>query len=438
MCQSPEGVARQRYNNAFSSSIFAAPTSSSGIGFIPAGKRRDQTTSEMFGNYAEKDLRGCPKTFMPKEDVFSARQKKQIFLSSGVLPNSSYPPTYPPTYAGQSQYSEEGQAPPPFQGHDDDEDDAVDTNLMRQRELQSKLFGRSTPAIDVQQLHDPKTKLTPNDFNWHSHPENVHGANELRHDERAYREKCSKVFDHTSPEVQADYQRSQRLDRQEEQRGVDQRRNNVYYSDLFGRAAHEQAKENQGNVSARRMKPQCDPEERIVTHQDWTDSKTELMHARGGRPEAPYLRKSVELNQARIFPNGVRAAWEPPEHLEPVSHDNSQKLKTTMTATTSEIHQAHLKSSVLDERFYEDAESMKHWEVVELHVSGLGRDACDGDLKKLCSGFDLHLVKVAVEMDPVRNLCKGRAKVMVRYNPKRDTINGLIQRLQDSQLRVEL
>ena len=26
--------------------------------------------------------------------------------------------------------------------------------------------------------------------------------------------------------------------------------------------------------------------------------------------------------------------------------------------------------------------------------------------------------KVCVETDPVRNLCKGRAKVMVRYNPK--------------------
>ena len=32
--------------------------------------------------------------------------------------------------------------PSSFQGYDDDEDDAVDTNLMRQRELQSKLFGR--------------------------------------------------------------------------------------------------------------------------------------------------------------------------------------------------------------------------------------------------------------------------------------------------------
>jgi len=59
-------------------------------------------------------------------------------------------------------------------------------------------------------------------------------------------------------------------------------------------------------------------------------------------------------------------------------------------------------------------------------------------VKNLCRDFDLQIVKVNVEMDPVRNLCKGRAKIMVRYNPMRDSIAGLVQKLQETKLRVEL
>ena len=61
--------------------------------------------------HAETDpCHGAPRTaahFQPP--------KIESAPGSGVLPNSSYPPTYPPQYAGQSQYSEDGQAPPPYQ-----------------------------------------------------------------------------------------------------------------------------------------------------------------------------------------------------------------------------------------------------------------------------------------------------------------------------------
>lgn len=389
----------------------------------------------MFGHYAEKDLKGMPKTFVPKDDLFSARQKKQMFLSSDVLPASQYPPN-------MGQEMQQPAMAQPAAAEEDDEDDAVDTNMRRQMELQSKLFGRQTPHVDAEQLHNRSNRLTPNDFKWHSHPEAVAAQGtheELSHDRRAYREKCSNVFDHQSPQVYEDHMRSEKVAREQEMAGDAMRRSNVYYSDLFGRSTPGMdLKENQGD-DVRRSKFQGNPEDKIVVHQDWTDSKTELLHgARSERPEAPYLRKSGELHQARIFGGAPMEAWQPPEKLEPVTHDNSQKLKSAIGRPTQQIHQAHLKSSITPDEFYQEAEGTKHWEVVELHISGLSMDADDAYVRKLCQGFDLQLVKVATEMDPVRNLCKGRAKVMVRYNPKRDTVAGLVRKLEESQLRVEL
>lgn len=175
----------------------------------------------------------------------------------------------------------------------------------------------------------------------------------------------------------------------------------------------------------------------MVVHQDWTDSKTELIPgARGSRPEHPSLRKSDELHQSRVF--GGAGHWEPPERLTAVQHDNSGKLRSALGQSTQQIHQAHLRTSITPNEFYDDAESNKHWEVVELHLSGLPINADDALLRHLCQGFDLQIVKVVAEMDPVRNLCKGRGKIMVRYNPVRDSIKGLVHKLQESNLTVEM
>merc|ERR1719498_836489 len=124
--------------------------------------------------------------------------------------------------------------------------------------------------------------------------------------------------------------------------------------------------------------------------------------------------------------------------MDPVTTDNSSKVKQALGHTSQEIHQAHLRSSLTPDAFYEEAANTKHWEVIELHISGLRDDADEDMVKNLCKDFDLQIVKVNVEMDPVRNLCKGRAKIMVRYNPTRDSIAGLVQKLQDTKLRVEL
>lgn len=218
--------------------------------------------------------------------------------------------------------------------------------------------------------------------------------------------------------------------------GEAKRRANVYYSDLFGRSAGADSPEAHSG-EMRRPRTQGGAEEKIIVHQDWTNAKTELMHARGPAPEHPHQRKSDELHKARIF-NEVKEAWQPSDRLDPVTHNNDAKLKSARGRGTQHMLQAHLKTSIMGDEFYEQAENCKHWEVAELNLSGLHSSANDDYVRSLCQGFDLQLVKVAAEVDPVRNLCKGRAKVMVRYNPRRETLNGLVRKFEDSNLKVEI
>eukprot|EP00406_Dinophysis_acuminata_P075124 CAMPEP_0179246152 /NCGR_PEP_ID=MMETSP0797-20121207/18945_1 /TAXON_ID=47934 /ORGANISM="Dinophysis acuminata, Strain DAEP01" /LENGTH=436 /DNA_ID=CAMNT_0020953729 /DNA_START=72 /DNA_END=1382 /DNA_ORIENTATION=+ len=428
--------ARARYATAFTSSIFEPLPTPHGPAFVPAGKRRDQTTSEMFGSYDEKGLKGMPKTFNPKEPGFSARQKKLHFLSSDVLASSGYP-----TGAVASSPPAPRAAMAVAAARAEEADEVVDTQMRRQNDLSSKLFGRETPHSSAEQVHDRQRRLTPNDFKWNTLPERLQGpaAREgVTHADRAYQEKCSMVFDHTSPQSQGDNGEAARLAREEENEGEQRRRANVYYSDLFGRSTPMDAPQPQeGGGAQRRPKMQSSAEDRIVVHQDWTDSKTELMCQHStSKPQEPHLRKSDELHQVRIFGQGHD--YVPPDKLEPVTHDNSQRLKDTIGMSTQQIHQAHLRSSFAGERFYEDAENTKHWEVAELQVSGLPRTADDAYLRKFCQGSDLHIVKVIADMDPVCNVCKGRAKIMVRYNPKKESAGNLVGKFKASGFGVEL
>merc|ERR1719387_1357584 len=87
----PGGLARAKYSQSMGSQIFDPEERSSARHFVPAGKRRDQTTREMFGDGESKGLQAMPKTFVPKDDLRSARLMKQDFLHSDVLPHTVYP-----------------------------------------------------------------------------------------------------------------------------------------------------------------------------------------------------------------------------------------------------------------------------------------------------------------------------------------------------------
>lgn len=439
--QSPSADARNRYSQAFQSRIFAAPQDESKGRFVPAGKRRDQTTSELFGVYEDKELHAMPKTFSPKDDPHSAKQKKLNFLSSEVLPANRYPPNPQPRMPAAPNKMQECFV-------DAESDEYVHPKMKRQQEHTSELFGRETPAVTEEQLRDPKARLTPTDFKWFSIPEPAqsgHGLpQEVSHKDRHYHEKCSNLFEHVSPHAR-EYavQDAEKQMKVEEAEGDAKRRANVYYSDLFGRNTPMDLPQQEPTPDQFQYHPkQRGPtEDKIIVHQDWTDSRTELMHKRNKLDHvSAFERKSHELHQARIFdqePGYALPSTRDPG-FEPVTTDNSGKVKNTFGQHTQQIHQAHLRTSLTEPAFYDDAGTTTHWEVVELHISGLNAHADANQVRDLCAGFDLQIVKVAVDMDPVRNLCKGRAKIMVRYNPHRDSIHGLVQKLEEERFRVEL
>jgi len=295
------------------------------------------------------------------------------------------------------------------------------------------MFGRETPHQTNEEIQDRAKRLTPNDFKWFNHPAPVQsttGGKDVTHQDRSYHEKCSGLFDHRSPSVP---QPETGEDKEAESMGELKRRANVYYSDLFGRNTPMAEPD---MSEGRRAKNRGPVEDQITVHQDWTDSRTELLAgARSSQPESPSGRRRNEFNQARVF--GGNSQYEAPP-LTPLTFDNSSKVKESLGGTNQEILQAHLRSSVTPQAFYDEASNSKHWEVVELHISGLREDADEGTVRKLANNFDLHIVKIHVEMDPVRNFCKGRAKIMVRYNPMRDSIEGLVRKLQETNLRVEV
>jgi len=377
-----------------------------------------------------------PKTFSPKDDGFTAKQKKLSFLSSDVLPRTQYPPS-----SGLSPLSPSARASELY--IDPESDERIDPKMRRQQEQSSDLFGRETPQATQDQLYDSSRRLTPNDFKWFNIPvKSAQGGGEMTHSDRHYNEKCSQLFEHQSPHARyaQGLQQDDRLAREEDMAGEKMRRSNVYYSDLFGRSTPmELPEEGDGGY---RPKSQCRPEDRIVVHQDWTDSKTELVcgskAARSDCSDTPNMRKANELHQARIFGDHGHGGYVQSEAREPVTTDNSHKVKNVVGMHTQHIHQAHLRTSLTAPEFYEEAELTRHWEVVELHISGLPYDADESQMRRLCNGFDLQIVKISVETDPVRNLCKGRAKIMVRYNPKRDSVAGLVQRFEAANLMVEV
>jgi len=397
-----------------------------------SGSGRSEGEYISLGHHEEKDLRGMPKTFVPKEDTTTARRKKLQFLSSEVLPCNAYPPQVEAGYQKQAYASA---------GYPEDEEDEskVHTGMVRQMHLSSSMFGRATPNSSVEQVNDRSSRLVPNDFHWNSYPEPILGDAQDRrsHSDRAYEQKCSRVFDHQSPEMRQVHASEKMEIRKEEHAGDLKRRANVYYSDLFGRSA-DQTPAEEVMASSRRPKSRFSNEDQLVVHQDWTDSRTELLHgARVQKPEQPHLRKGEELHQNRVFAETNRGDWSYPERLEAVGHDNSSKVRTGPGMTTQAIHQAHMRTSTQTEEFYETAYNAKDWEVIELHITGLPFDADDEKVKSLCSGFDLQIVKAKADIDPVRNLCKGRAKVTVRYNPVRDNVEALIRHLESAKLSVE-
>jgi len=379
------------------------------------------------------------KTFEPRPPACSAREKKLAFLSSDVLPVTQYE-----AEGGMHSFTNPKSDP---LLHPADEVTISPTDF-KQNHLTSQIFDRETPLPSKSGL---KGRLTPSSANWQSVVEPAYaralneGGPSMRTDtarERSYREKSSSVFGHETPARGFEQEPSYKMRNSEEERI---RHGNAYYSDIHGHGSILTAPTENRYGEVHRPKPVPDDEHKVVVHSDWRDSRTELVAgSKRGGPGNASTRKKDELHQSRIFANNAsyddgfgHTGKGPNDYLEPFTVDNSNKVKNAQGKGNQNIHQAHLRTSMTPDSFYESAEGAKHWEVTELHLSGLSRNATDATVKEMCQGTDLQIVKVSTETDPINNLCKGRAKVMVRYNPNRDSIDHLVGKLQDTGVGVE-
>eukprot|EP00397_Hematodinium_sp_SG-2012_P018000 GEMP01018422.1.p1 GENE.GEMP01018422.1~~GEMP01018422.1.p1 ORF type:complete len:471 (+),score=107.37 GEMP01018422.1:197-1609(+) len=458
-------VARNRYQDAFSSSIFNPPGDEGQQRPIPAGKRRDMRTSELFGKYiGASDLRSQPNTFHPREDDRSARQIKMQFLESDILPHA--PRTDSETLAS-------ARAAPPYAagpsshhgGHgfaaslEEDNDVKIDHNAVpvrrRHMELQSNLFDRQTPAnCEIDGTPFAQQKMTPSDFNWYSAPREAQKPRDsYTSGSRAYHEKTSDLFDHKGPARPTDRELLRAA--QNEKHLIDEekrvRDGNVYYSDLFGRRTPLENPKNvtpeNATTSSWHPRAPSNEEGRITINQEWSDAKTELFKDTGEPGNHATVnareRRHQEFDKVRVFtlnPSSEARLSSVPEKrdLPSILTDNSDKVhrESIESSTSQVIHQKHLMSSMMSDQFYDKASTAKEWEVAEVHLAGLPPDANDNSLKELINSKGGHIVKISVETDPVSHACKGRAKIVMRYNPRDYNINELIEQLESHNLVV--
>jgi len=498
--QNPDEAARSRYKNAFSSQIFNPPP---GPFFdpsrhVPPGKRRDLMTSELFGvDHGACDLSVQPGTFHPRLDDRSAREKKMEFLHSDVLPTGA---RAGPRACAEGRASPKFSGGPSCKhggsgfAHSLEEDNhgkiRADAQPMQRRhmEMESNLFDRRTPHMDEDIIvcgspttNDsglsvpdcrprPKvlatTKITPTDFNWYTVPRQAqqHVIPNYNSSQRAYDERKSALFSHQTPERDSEEVLKAKAQAENEfvERERDLRKGTVHYSDLFGRSTPGlQIPGLPLSQEPWHPKHPTSVESRITINQEWTDAKTEMYKDGADKlwsTVSPRQRRHQEFNKARVtnlmtdqdtggnhyqhhdvgVPDQKRSATGEP--MTAFLTDNSEKVKPTECDEESQqVHQKHLRSSMMAESFYQSAQQSRSWEVAEFHVNGLQRWVDEkhlrGLLGKACKGG--HLVKVDVETCPVSHMCKGRAKVVVRYNPETYDVNEMVSCLRNNNMLVE-
>lgn len=471
MISSPARVATARYKDAFESKIFA-PAELRNVKHPPAGKRRDQRTSELFGTAVDdKDLRRQAPTFQPKVDPLSPRRRKLKFLQGGTVPehNAVDIMNMPP----HGHYRAE------MLGFEEDTSGKIDPRsdpcVRRQQDLESYIFEEHenmNHADDILTKQRWNDKITPNSFNWYNSEPTLKGPAHdqpgTSHKDRAYHEKSSNVFDHrTVP--QKTKEELQRVHNEEMQQEIDatlKRKANVYYSDLFNRPTPGYENQTAGdiiidsngsprtscgagqgggylnhpnqqgsyggyNMSGYYPRKMADDDSAITVNAEWTDARTEIMRhkAQQGRPMTAQERKFDELHQTNIPESPRHHALVP--RPGPIETDTSQKVKRdTPGELGMHVHQKHMKSSLVRDEFYERADKVKAWEVAEIALAAVPRTADERTVRDVCKGFECQLVKVHLDVDPISNLCKGRAKLVLRYNPDSNGLGGLIGKLQ--------
>eukprot|EP00392_Amoebophrya_sp_AT5.2_P005286 g5295.t1 len=298
MIGSPGKIAKARYQDAFDSDIFAAPVATS-TKHYPPGYRRDQMTSELFGDDVfYKDLRKQEGTFEPRTDPLSPRRKKLQFLQGGTVPETNQQDLDSlPVQAGHSR-TQVG-----FTDDTDHIDHGSDPVVRRHQELESHIFPTHA-SVDAN-----RTKIR---------------ASGVSSADRAYAEQASHLFEHAPLPAPSNAQkREQHMTAlAQETDDLNKRRANIYYSDLFGRETPAS-----GHLGAYHPKPVSSPESKICIHGEWSDSRTNAKSDE--RPMTAKERQFRELYRTEVPEQGAKD-YRPGDLPNSLSTDTSGKSNSKM------------------------------------------------------------------------------------------------------------
>ena len=401
-------LARQQYQKGFGSNLFN-PVDPRSERVWPDGKRRDMTADELFGgnddpqNFKRAEL----PPFCPKDDPRRATERKLTALDSNVIPRgertdpaelvSQREPRkfekFPSTRAGDLSFEytfQEGNYSTPI-------DRDADAWRIRQQNLQSNVFGHRSIETDEQNCKNRKG-LIPSNYSWSTPCQTPQDPNiDYTVSDSSYAEKSSNVFEYESaPRPNVAELKQLRADEQRCIEGEEKNRTakNQQYSDLFGRPS-----------------PRMDENQ---TPKRWDMSFLDEPQGPAAHELAPRERRFRDTAMTRE-----------PCAAAPLTTNNSSKVSRNSEQTLKEVHQLHMRSSMVGDEFYREASTAKAWKVAEINLRDLPPSTDELTLKKHYQRNGSQVVRIMCEMDPVTHACIGRAQIILRYNPEKYDLENM-------------
>ncbi|CEM02138.1 unnamed protein product [Vitrella brassicaformis CCMP3155] len=421
-----EAYARQFHASGIFSAKEAAPPAS-GRKSMPQGRRRDQTSHEMFGSVEPTDMPRASlqrqlSTFVPREDFRTARERCIEFNSSSPNIISSDYPT--------------GKSPMPTGGkltH------LLPLSAETAEDVFAENFGQRA-AVDPLASYRAKQymgeQLSSASSNWMTHRNATSNEGpQYSPRDKARLQNDSELFGLSPSPVPQKDTKAEAAEKEATQR----RRSNPYFSDLFGVASPPSLKET-GMFGDQAMVDTMKADKQVTIYNDWMDSRTEIAR-RLGTPQPETAGTARQRKMDETYGHRVPLFSEsmpPPKDatVSKVTGETRAMPRIDLNATAKEKHQTFLQSTMLGKEFYDTASKVGTFEVVNLNLMGLKPDTTEEDIKQLTRSCGVHTVKIITDTDPVNGRSKGRARVVIREVAGDTGLDKLTNALQSMGIAV--
>ncbi|KAF4664035.1 hypothetical protein FOL46_004457 [Perkinsus olseni] len=450
MTEGREDIARARvskYQQFFASNLFESTTVEARPKYSPLGRPADQTTAEMFGDYEETDRpsrKDVVPEFVPRQPYASAHEKKlQEFRGSELLATES-------AAAGYALALSEGRKAAD-KSHADCREVLAKQGAAGLRQYHLRSDGvipgeivssvhtlSSTPDNTIRTVpHEaPLTnRLMAANETWYSVATAV-GKSKVEDSTvaaKADRERNSSVMDlpreHSHGRSQAEPKAAA------DPVAEEKRRNNMMYSDLFGRATPDCAGQEAAHQRLYRAKPRGFE---AASMRDSGESTSAASDAEKGMQRSPGRDRPNGVGKSRLSGEGLfmednssKVAWDE------ANRDQSDACRVRQNHLRSSVHIGDMPSGSPSGSPPRSPE-VNDWNITELAVSGLKENTDELAFRRDVMPGDCHIVKTSLNMDLVGGRCLGGAKVLVRHNPKSEDLKHVLEELNSKGYGVKL